>query len=605
MAREATSSMPPGPGGVARDRTLVREIFANMVKFARTARIYGADHPNVRRFRGIYHTATHDFLRTHEWLEAELDGEQLSWQGVEMLGPNTTAAAMAAELFAEGVRTIGFHRGVTEEELERLAELLTSDWRRRSEFEEDLVASLWRAEFEHVHVDVASRFSQSDDQSLDALRADALGGRKARGEDLSGDSIQLQELESLMEQLRAGERGDHPMTQMKQDEAELLNRLRAQLKDPVEAADEDEELVLIDPLTRAQLEEELLVLARGEDCPIEDMGQVFFELLVGCVDGQGAMEIGAFVAAHALDQLERGHPEVSSLLLARCLAALDEDLFPHFYNREAFRQGYSRALLKTGARARLVNAIQRNEDKTRLRGALFTMLAGLSHDLRADLVSLCAELPDADSRQVAADTLLLMLEQDEEQLIKMVDSSREAGAVGPLLALSRISAPQAIGACMARVRDADARVREAALRSLRGQRSPGVKRVMVEALADPEKDVRVEALRYLAVHRDAAQVPDIEEHLKSKDFPGGEPEELRAWFFSYALIGRATSLSLLRQVALGKLTIHGAPEEEAVGLALSAIHRVGTPAAKKLLGDLAKQEPRLADAIRRAGGGAQ
>lgn len=582
----------------------LREVFSNLLKHGRTTRMYGAGHPSAERFQEIYLQSALRFIDEHGSIHVELDGVRMMGDGNEILGPDTTGAEMVAALHAEGVRSVAVRPGVTPTELRTLAELLSREWTTVGELEEDLGAALWRAELEHIHVDIADRFATEADASGDSLRGDASdrSGRGGGGDRGTGDSVALREIDALLEELRREAVRPQDLVRMKQDEAALFNRLRGELATPSADAG-DRELIPIDPMARKALKIELDALARGEDVPQEWTARIFFEVIRQDETGQGVMELGGYLAAHGLDLLDHGDPDGAAMLVRRSLLLLDVDLFPDFVHREALGHGYTSGLLRPDARKRMCEALGRLEHPENARGAVFSLLGPVSADHIEAISALAAELPTMELRQVAADRLVTLLEDEEAGLIERLKGASGASAIGPLLALSRVKLPQTIDLCLACARDADPRVRESALRALRPHQSPGVRRAVLDALADIAPGVRTEALRYLTVYRDPQNLSAIEAQMLAESFAGVSEAEARAWILAYALVGRVGAISLLRDLALGARSLPGEPRS-IPALAVLGIARTGAPGSDSLLSEIARREPKLADAVRRARGAA-
>ena len=177
---------------------LVREVFLNLVKHGRTSRLYGAGHRHARRFLDAYTQALLSFLEEFEVLQVEVTPDDFLWQGQPVLSKATNAQQMTYGLYAEGARGLSIERGTETRETVKLADLLSRDWLRRTEFDDDLIAACWRADFEHVHVDVADRFTEEQDDGGDsALREDLALGRSA-GTDamrMTGDSVLVPQIQ--------------------------------------------------------------------------------------------------------------------------------------------------------------------------------------------------------------------------------------------------------------------------------------------------------------------------------------------------------------------------------------------------------------------------
>ena len=268
----------------AKAQGLVREDFLNLVKHGRASRLYGAGHHHARRFLDAYTQGLLTYLEEFELLHVEIAPDDFLWGGQPVLSKGTNAEQMTYGLYAEGARGLAVEKGADTRELVKLAELLSRDWLHRTEFDDDLIAAAWRGDFGHVHVDVADRFTEEEDDGGDSsLREDLALGRSA-GADLkrmTGDSVLVPQIQGLLRELEANALRQEAVVVMKQDEAEVFLQLKDELEmtgeDGDRAVDEDE-LLQLDAGARAALENECRLLEAEEDVSLADVARVIFEI---------------------------------------------------------------------------------------------------------------------------------------------------------------------------------------------------------------------------------------------------------------------------------------------------------------------------------------
>jgi hypothetical protein len=599
VAERAGRASPPKRVGKerAKIRVALREVFVNLAKYGRVRRLYGEDHQSARRFMELFGQGLLTQAEELGFMQLELSPNGMTLEGDEILNHGNFGVELAESLFAEGVRALVIERGVSREEAERFGLIACMDWTRRAALDDDLATMVWRAELEHIHLEVADRFSSVSDGDGEGLGGD--GGRGGGGDGGgTGDSSALQALKALSEELAAGDDAapkTDGLVRMRQEEANLLTRLRREL---VEVADpgteelvDDAEALPDDPRLLNELKAEVNRINLGQDLDAEELGNLCLELLWAERRAEQVEEIGRALATQAIGLLMAADPVGAAALVRRSLALLDGDVLPEFTAREALRRGLAE-LVQDKSRESFAYALNQLAEPGRAKGPLFTLLSPLEPQHRPQLEQLCAALDDAELAQVAADVNLGLMDYDEKAVLNAVEKAEGARAVGPLLALSRLKAPQAIGACMARVRDPEPRVREAALRALRPHQSPGIKQAVLDSLGDAAPRVRQEALRYLAIYRDPTQLNVMEAHLLSPELARVEEPELRGWLLAFAMVGRGQAVPLLRKLILKELSLAG-DHPNLDGLLITALKRTQSDGGKRVLTEALRARPEL------------
>ncbi len=583
---------------------LVREVFLNLVKHGRTSRLYGAGHHHARRFLDAYTAGLLGYLEEFEVLQVEIAPDDFLWQGQPVLSKGTNAEQMTYGLYAEGARGLAIEKGADTRELVRLGALLSRDWMHRTEFDDDLISAAWRADFDHVHVDVADRFTEEEDDGGDStLREDLALGRSA-GADLkrlTGDSVLVPQIQGLLKELEANALRHESVVVMKQDEAEVFLQLKDELEmsgDGTEDADEDE-LLELDAGARAALDAEVRQLEAEEDVDLGDVARVLFEVARLEPEAENRERLGRDLSLHVVAAVERGELQAAGTILRRTLCLSWGDLFPN-HDSAPFLDGLS-TLLDEGNIARMVPALHRQGEAGLDPGPLFTFLSSLPASAVPGLLRLGETVKTMELRQVVADALVLVLDMEIDALADLLSQVRGEASVVPLLALGRLEAIKALDTCVGRVQDPEPAAREAALRSLRRHQSKRIKEIMLAALKDEAAAVRIEALRYLAVYRDSSHQSVLEALLRGGVLKEADESEARAWTMAYAHVGRQHSVPMLRALALGELT--GNKDRGIQKLALKALLATGLPEGRRAIDEVARREPELRDVVRELSAG--
>lgn len=583
-------------------QTQIREIFQALIKHGRTTRLYGAAHHHTVSFLEAFVDGLAHFLTQHEMLMVEVEPDQLIYNGKQVLSSDSHGELLIYGLYSEGARAIGVDSSAPREELQGLAELLSRDWTRRTEFDDDLIAAAWRREFTHVHIDVADRFSEEDEFGDAVIREDVMLGRGPGGTDSKharGDSVLIPEIQGLLAELEAEASESSNAVRLKQDEAALFLSLQDDLRNSMSmgSMQEPEDVLTVEAGTQTALEREVATLEEGKDVSLELAGSVVFEVIRQ--DGRES-QVGFMVrqvARHCSVLCAEGDIVGAAALMRRLLLICDRRAFPDFQYEKTVRRSFG-SFIQEANRRRLLASLPLGCQGRENQAALFTILSILGREQLPELVRFGADLKEASLRQIVADVVIELVNGDEEALLTLLVTGEEAEAIVPILALGRLESPACVEECLKRMGDPNEDVREASLRALRGQQSPRIRQEVLRCLKDDVPSIRIEALRYLAVYRDRIDLPLIEKGLLNPELGGRDEDEIKAWIISYGIIGRIDAIKLLRSV-LEKKDELSVPLETSRPHCLQALLAMGIPEAQAALDLLGRKDPELKDEIRR------
>jgi hypothetical protein len=581
-------------------QTQVREIFQSLVKHGRVTRLYGAGHQHTVGFLTAFVEGLENFLKHHEMLMVEIEPDQLIFHGKEVLSADSHGELLIYGLYSEGARAIGVERAAPREEIQGLAELLSRDWTQRTEFDDDLIAAAWRREFEHIHIDVADRFSDEDEYGDAVIREDLMLGRAAGGKDsrhARGDSVLIPEIQGILAELEAGAEGAPNVVRLKQDEAALFLSLQDDLKNSMGMAtgDEAEDVLPMEPGAKIALEKEVAALEEGRDVPFELAGTLAFEVLRLDRRESQIISMSKHLARHCSTLCAAGESVGAAALMRRLLLLCDARAFPDFQYEAAVRRGFS-GFIQEANRKRLLEALPTSCSSREQEAALFTLLTMLGREQLPELVRFGADLKRANLRQVVADVVIELVSGDEEALLTLLVTGEDEEAVIPLLALGRLDSPACVEECLRRMGDPNPSVREASLRAMRGQQSPRIRQEVLRSLKDDVPSIRIEALRYLSVYRDRVDLPLLEQGLLSSRLGSFEVDEAKAWIIAYGIVGRMDALKLLRSVLEGKLEL-ALPLEIIQPFCIQALLSINSPQAQGALDLLGRKDQALREQI--------
>ncbi len=530
----------------------IKDSVQNLVRFRGTTRLYGPQHRFAERFLVSFADSV-QLGSPDQGFEIDVQDTGFFYEG-ELLARGTPARELAQLLHEEGLRRMGFRRGTERGELFKLAQLLVLPWDRRTESDEDLISMLWRADFRQVDLLVVERFQEVLGESGDAaLREDLALGRKLGAERgrLVGDSVQVDDIdwEALVKETMEAAR----QFRMKQDEAALYLRFRRQLDFRAEERlDAHQGLFKIAPKQRRALEEELAQVQEEQDVDQAQAAWILFDLVRIAREGGSQEQIGALAAKGAIELIDEARPQAAADLVRRCQSFKGEG-FPGVLSSRNFLLGFG--VLVGEHRERLAEGYSKLGDPVQSAPSLFTLLS-LVHKEHSDrLFALLPLLQHLAHQLVVVDLLRLNKQLDLNQLAETLSQTSGVEAILPLLALWREGAGRGRQQAWRLLQDEDPRTREAALRALRGDRSPRLVDHLVQALADDSPGPRIEALRHAALVGGPKLRPLLEQSCRVESLLRLEVDEMRAWCTAFAVAAKGAG-----QVELGRVLLEERPE---------------------------------------------
>lgn len=530
-------------------QTVLRLAIQALVKYRSTTRLYGAGHVFADRFLLSFMDRMVELVGMAGATSVTVNPHGFFFEGDPILRGDTHDA-MTFALYNEGLRVLGFRPGINRVELRGLADVLIFPWELATVGDEDLTSALWRLDLKNVEVMVAERFGEEMGEGGDAAyREDLALGRErgARVGEVEGDSLFVRELEDEIDQLEAEAEAANSPLMMKQDEAELLVRFRDQLDFDADALAPVHELLEVPRREHVRVEVEVESVHADADVGVDDLGVVIFEMVRNGREAAGQKRVGDLLAGHAILLVEASRMADGAALVRRCNAFRSRQ-FPGVTADQAFLEGYDSLVTTQGPRLAASLAVY-GEPEVHAR-YLFTMLGLVQRKRADDLRGFLKRLSHVAFQQVVADLLLLWGQVDEHAMVEEAKGPANEDRLLPLLALGRLRSPLVREHAMRLLGAEDGRVREAALRALRGRDDVRLKQAVIQALADDNKGVRVEGLRHAAVIRDVGLADQVAAGVRLELLRPKDPDEIRAWCAAYAFASRARAFGPLSHLLL-------------------------------------------------------
>ena len=499
--------------------------------------------------------------------------EAVNYTSVDVLGHDLISRRLAAGLHGTGLRSVQVYPEVTDEELRQLAHLLCRDWSHHAAFDLDFEATIWQLGFRSVHFDLETRTLTGRDELTEMPDPDVVRTLVKRlGYELVQDT------------------GDGLMMEV----GALLRSLRRFPADNERAQPQP----ALDPAHLKDLQSELDQIKADQDATPALTAMVLFECLRNDPGGIGAADTAQRLVRHVRSLLAAGDPIAAGEILRRPMTLVSGPPFEDWPHRDVV-ESELKTLLSTSGREAIGRGVHhKGTAAADWAGLLFTLsqLAG-PRELRA-LFALSAVLSERVQLQAVADGLLFLVERYELSLKQLLSEVHAEDTAVVLLALSRRPDATLVEPILARLQASEAVVREAALVALRPHQSPRIKELARRAVEDEALAVRLEAMRYLTVYRDAAAGALLMSRLCELAEP--EPGELKAAAMAAGHILRDQSIAQLQEIAVGERPV---AHPDAAGASLWGLRSAG-PQGRQALDAIGRRRPALRDAIRVVEGGA-
>lgn len=498
-------------------------------------------------------------------IRIDLDGSHLSYAGAQVSANDLVTQSIVEGLSAEGFETLTLISGATREELIELVHLLaaTRDTGATSAARSRLEARMWALDLPHVHLEVSPRSVVTEADSS-RVRGPEMVARAMDHLGLSRDSL-----------------GDGATVEL----GALLGGLRALSGSPAAPTVDT-------PVTARAWSRALQSLNRKDDVPDAIVGLSLREALRSAESEDACAALVAAARDHAIRSIAHSDTDRAEAIFTELAQATDERHPVSGVEATAVYAGLARA-----PEASLSSALQaglaRRPGTDDWVPLLFTLPRSTHPDHLATLASHVgrARLPDRLT-QAAADGLLSACRRHGLELRNLLASADDDALPVLLRAARHLQDPTLIEPLLGRASHGDPTVRAAALLALRRHQSPRIKASARAAIDDDHRTVRLEALRYVAVYRDADAAAPIGARLTRLRAEQADAEELRALAIAWVHTSHGAAIAELEALAAGKPTHPDLPQA-----ILAAFQRLGDPgkAARERLG---RSHPHLRPLLR-------
>ena len=565
-ALDLTEGMTTVEGFEADEELLLgRDLTGTLIKAVKAFRFYPADNPTLKGFRDQLVKRFQFFLNKYQSFVIQIGEYDLSYKGKIIYENRDVKASLAYLLYKDGVRELRFTKGLEEWEIQGLMDIIRgSDV--VNQLEDDIVTLMWERDFTHISYLATDEFLEE----AGVVVPDNI--EKFRKNLVFKPIAHHVEMDMIDEEYDdGGGLEDVLARQMEETPSFVSNRSVYFLTpDEVEGLRRDVETE-IDPAFVLNILDILFEILAQEREPesYQDVVNVITKIL------DAFLTLGEF--QKAADLLKRVYIILKTYEL--------KDWQIEIIRKMIFEAGEEKKVERIGK-------ILEEQAGVRLEDANSYLLL-LQKNAIPHLIQLLGKLKNSKARRMVCDALAQIGKNAIDVFTPFVDDRRWYLVRNIVYILGRVGREQAFPYLQKTFGHEEVRVRRETVQALGLIGGPKAVGILVKALTDSDARIRsMAAINLGKIGKTAGLIPLLEV-VQAKDFPKGDPTEIKAFFDAIGMIGSNEALPVLRQLLERKSWFgRGKVDEVRIGTA-RAMAMIGTPEAKAILesGKQSKDEP--------------
>jgi hypothetical protein len=127
----------------------VKHVLKCLAKLISGKKIYAENHPTVAKFAKAYRESLRDYFELEYELVLSIERTVIKWEDEVVYENDRREESLAFLLYRDGVGEITIARDVSDDELDRLGDILKDEFHSATD-EQDIVTRLWREDFEFI-----------------------------------------------------------------------------------------------------------------------------------------------------------------------------------------------------------------------------------------------------------------------------------------------------------------------------------------------------------------------------------------------------------------------------------------------------------------------
>ncbi|MBI5101466.1 MAG: HEAT repeat domain-containing protein [Nitrospirae bacterium] len=528
-----------------KDIGLAKEIMKTVTKTVKAVNVYPKDNPVYQKFSGELFDRFNAFFETSDELAFDIDQYSLSFKGNEVFRSEERNDNPAMLLFADGLRQISFHKGITFEEIKDFVDILRRTPKDDNADEDDIVTLLWAKNIRNMGY-TAVEDSVDDDLVIEESL-------------IFDDTAEVSTDQGSVTLAPAEEGGSVSESIVKVGPSEDIDI--EGIKNELQTL--DDKFLLSSSVA---LFMDLLSNERDADAfqiIVLNLGKIM-DMRMQSKDISGALEIS------------KGLQNISSLYDSQKQQEMIGDIL---------------------ARAGSVENLALFFSETRPPEEIKEYLLRLGPRIIPNTIELLGELQDRRHRKLLCDILSDIGKLRIQSFAAFLTDKRWYLIRNIAMILGMTKEPEAVPYLGKILLHSDVRVRREAVRALDGINTPETKKSFLSALADADQSVRTIALRAIRRFRDPAHFKVIREAVSAEEFRKKTFLEKKELLETLALTGGKEALPLLEELFRKKGLLE---KDETTEIRAAAAYGLALTGAPEALSMIEKETGSRKDILREA-----
>jgi hypothetical protein len=510
----------------------VKDLIVSFVKMKRAQRIYL---PNNEILQKLHIELVHKFKKffiSEEKLSLMVTPTDLFYEKQLVYSNPDRAESLAFQLYSNGINNLVFYRGVEDRELFDLISILNIDMLDEDSLEDDIVTLMWSREFNFIE------YSIRDDYYLPAQQ----------GNDIF-EFINKKEISK-----QGNERSDLEFDPEEFEPPPVIPHNEVALT--------DEEIENI----RAEIEYE------DENALQIGMLDVLLELLFQERDQGERERLSMIIEKFLMALFYEGNLRILNALLMR----FNEHINGVFSSSDIIRALYEKiiSLLSNGENiSELINML--NSTYHQGLNDVLLFLSNLRKDIVPLLLNKLVDLKHIAYRRVFCEAIAQNGYDYVDMIGSRLNSSSEPIIKDIIYILGKVKNPKALDYLYKAMKFPSRELRLEAVSSIGRYREENSEKYLVEALLDPDLDVRTAALRNIVAHGSYQTVNSLINFIGTEGFMNKSQQEKKRFFMALAKLAGPALVGFLEDVIINKKYPSIQIENEMKISAIAALEMIG------------------------------
>jgi HEAT repeat protein len=544
--------------------------FNLLVKAVKAKLVYPASSPLPQKFLEELLASLKEALLGTESLIYKIDSNKILFEQSEVYRSQGKSDDFAFAFFRDGIKSIEFHKEVSENELNTFVEIISSVIR-GSITDDDLASLLWEADFANISYQLMDdifniqgeefgldRPNAADDSSLAEVQ-------NLFNEEITPMLLNRKQHDTLMEkQIAKGQYSPF---------ADVLDHSSESIKELMSFESADKTAII------RMIENDQNFDANGY------IIKLLFEILVLETDQSDYREVLLLIGKVHDDFIKTAEYNSASKILTR-MREMSE-----VYERIGdIHQDAIRELINSFTDAKkikqLVDSLNLQEEINQ--SAVVDYLKMFPETVVPHLIDALGLLKHFSGRRAVCKALGILAVDKIELLGKSVDDPRWYVVRNIVMILGQIGNPRALDYFRKAIKHPDLRVRKETLASITKIEGESGHEILIMALSDESEKLQLMAARELIKQKALKAYAAVENIIKSKNFINRSDDLIKSFLETIALLGGARGFALLKKMAARNSLFSSAKQARLKKYAINTLGYVQSPEAINFLDKIAK-----------------